>query len=67
MAKRKSSKNSDQPELPLDSTAVPIPPKAERKAEPTPDPKSAPTAASANRDSATETTALEQHDGKFSR
>ena len=59
MAKRKSSKNSDQPELPLDSTAVPIPPKAERKAEPTPDPKSAPTAASANRDSATETTAIE--------
>ena len=59
MAKRKSSKNSDQPELPLDSTAVPIPPKAERKAEPTPDPKSAPTAASADRDSATETTAIE--------
>ena len=59
MAKRKSSKNSDQPELPLDSTAVPIPPKAERKAEPTPDPKSAPTAASADHDSATETTAIE--------
>ena len=59
MAKRKSSKNSDQPELPLDSTAVPIPPKAERKAEPTPDPKSAPTAASADGDSATETTAIE--------
>ena len=38
---------------------MPIPTKAERKAEPTPDPKSAPTAASADRDSATETTAIE--------
>ncbi|MEY4924828.1 MAG: hypothetical protein RL598_1347 [Verrucomicrobiota bacterium] len=59
MAKRKSSKNSDQPELPLDSAAVPVPTKAERKAEPTPDPKSAPTAPNANRDSATETAAIE--------
>ncbi len=55
MAKRKSSKNSDQPELPLDSTVVPIP----TKAEPTPDPKSAPTVPNADRDSATETAAIE--------
>jgi topoisomerase-4 subunit A len=59
MAKRKSSKNSDQPELPLDSTAVPVPPKAERKAEPTLDPKAAPTAPNADRDPATDTAAIE--------
>ncbi len=59
MAKRKSSKNSDQPELPLDSTAVPTPTNPGRKTEPRSAPKAAVAAPSANRDPAAETAAIE--------